>query len=186
MKQSKQLPESSVPSQQWNHLYQAAQFSLCKHIQNGQQSMNESAVSNYYTHLSVNVAKKSLLKIEPQVKRTVCKGCEGLLLPGLTAQVRILKKPASVIQWRCMRCQTWKKFPSIRHYEAWFENATFKYPDIEAQKNRQKIASDCNVTMNAVNDLGFEKKGVNNVRNEMAEHMVIDSDMHLPNIVCSK
>jgi len=27
---------------------------------------------------------------------------------------------------------------------------------------------------------------VNNVRNEMAEHMVIDSDMNLPNIVCSK
>jgi hypothetical protein len=77
-----------------------------------------------------------------------------------------------------MRCQTLKKFPSIRHYEAWFENATFKYPDIEAPKNGQKIASDCNVTMNAVNDLGFEKKGVNNVRNELAEHMVIDSDTH--------
>lgn len=168
MKQSKQLPESSVPSQQWNHLYQAAQFSLCKHTQNGQQSVNESAVSNYYTHLSVNVAKKSLLKIEPQVKRTVCKGCEGLLLPGLTAQVRILKKPASVIQWRCMRCQTWKKFPSIRHYEAWFENSTFKYPDIETQKNGQKRANDYSVKMNVINDLGLEKKCVNHVRNEMA------------------
>jgi ribonuclease P protein subunit RPR2 len=186
MKQPKQLPESSIPSQQWNHLYQAAQFSLCKHIQNGQQSMNESAVSNYYTHLSVNVAKKSLLKIEPQVKRTVCKGCEGLLLPGLTAQVRILKKPACVIQWRCMRCQTWKKFPSIRRYEAWFENATFKYPDIEAQKNGQNIASDCSVKINAVDDLGFEKKCVNNVRNEIAKHKVIDSDTHSPNIVHSK
>jgi len=40
--------------------------------------------------------------------------------------------------------------------------------------------------MNAVNDLGFEKKGVNNVRNEMAEHMVIDSDTHSPDIVHSK
>jgi ribonuclease P protein subunit RPR2 len=186
MKQSKQLPECNVPSQQWNHLYQAAQFSLFKHVQNGQQSMNESAISNYYTHVSVNVAKKSLLKIEPHLKRTVCKGCEGLLLPGLTAQVRILKKPASVIQWRCMRCQTWKKFPSIRHYEAWFENATFKYPEIEAQKHGQKISRDCIVMMNAVNDLGFEKKSVNNVRNEMAEHMVIDSDARSLNIVRTK
>jgi hypothetical protein len=40
--------------------------------------------------------------------------------------------------------------------------------------------------MNAVDDLGFEKKCVNNVRNEMAEHMLIDSDTHSPNIVHNK
>lgn len=148
--------------------------------------MNKTAVSNYYTHLSVNVAKKSLLKIEPQVKRTVCKGCEGLLLPGVTARVRVLKKPASVIEWRCMRCQTCKKFPSIRHYEAWFENSTSKYPDMKAKKNGQKISSDYSVKMNVINDLGLEKMCVKNVRNEMAEHMVIDSDSHSPNIVHSK
>ena len=185
MKNPKQVHESSVPSQQWNHLYQAAQFSLCKHIQNGQQSMTENAVSNYYTHLSLNMAKKSLLKIEPQVKRNVCKGCEGLLLPGVTARVRILKKPAGVIEWRCIRCQTCKKFPSSRHYEAWFENSTSKCPDVEVRKNVQKVASDCSIKMTLVNDLGAEKKCVNNLRCEMTEHMVIGSDPHSPNIAHS-
>jgi ribonuclease P protein subunit RPR2 len=142
MENPRQLPESNVSSQQWNHLYQAAQFLLFKHIQNRQRSLNENAVSDYYAYLSVNVARKSLFKIDPQLKRNICKGCEGLLLPGVTARVRILKKPTSVIEWRCIRCQTCKKFPSIRHYEAWFENAKFKHQNIEEQKNVEKISSD--------------------------------------------
>jgi RNase P subunit RPR2 len=138
MENPKKIPKSNLSSRQWNHLYQAAQFCFYKHIQNRKQSLTENSVSDYYTYISVNVAKKSLFKIEPQVKRCICKGCEGLLLPGVTAQVRLLKKPASVIEWRCLRCQTCKKFPSIRHYEAWFENATLKCENIKAEENGQK------------------------------------------------
>jgi ribonuclease P protein subunit RPR2 len=146
----KKFPKSSISSQRWNHLYQAAQFCLYKNIQNRKQSLIENSLSDYYTYISVNVAKKSLFKIEPQVKRYVCKGCEGLLFPGVTAQVRVLKKPASVIEWRCLKCQTCKKYPSIRHYESSFENATLKCENIESDV----------------------RKSVSNVGKNMAEHMI--------------
>lgn len=172
MENPKKILKSNVSSEQWNHLYQAAQFSIYKHIQNRKRSWIENSVSDYYTYISVNVAKKSLFKIEPQVKRYVCKGCEGLLLPGVTARVRVLKKPASVIEWRCLKCQTCKKYPSIRHYSAWFENSALKYKNIEAQKDGQKIASDYSVKIKVVDDLSLEKKCVSNVGKNMAEHMI--------------
>jgi ribonuclease P protein subunit RPR2 len=171
MENPKHLPQSNASSQQWNHLYQIAQFSLYKHVQNRQRSLNEHAVSGYYAYLSVNVAKKSLLKIEPQVKRHLCKGCEGLLLPGVTARVRFLKKPSSVIEWKCIRCQARKKFPSIRHYKAWFENSVLKCQNIETEENGQKIDSDYRVKIK-VNDLGLEKKSENNVKRKVTPHMI--------------
>jgi ribonuclease P protein subunit RPR2 len=185
MENPKQLPKSNVSSQQWNHLYQAAQFSLCKHIQNRHRSLNENAVSDYYAYLSVNVAKKSLLKIDPEAKRNVCKGCEGLLLPGVTARIRILKKPSSIIEWKCIRCQTCKKFPSIRHYKPWFENSTCKSQNTEAQKNGQKIDSDYSVKIK-VSDLGLKEECTNNVTKKMAQHMISDRESNSANVISGK
>lgn len=172
MENQKKNHTSNVSSEHWNQLYQAAHFSLCKHVRNRKQSLIESSVSDYYTYISVNVAKKSLFKIEPQVKRYICKGCEGLLLPGVTARVRVLKKPTSVVEWRCLKCQTCKKYPSIRHYSAWFENSALKYKNIDAQKNGQKIASDYSVKIKVVDDLRPEKKCVSDVGKNMAERMI--------------
>lgn len=185
MENPKQLPQLNASSQQWNHLYQAAQFSLYKHIQNRQRSLNEHAVSDYYSYLSVNVAKKSLLKIVPQVKRNICKGCEGLLLPGVTARVRILKKPSSVIEWRCIRCQACKKFPSVRHYEASFESSALKCQNIGAQKNGHKIDSDYRVKIK-VNNLGLEEERGNNVKRQISQHMMLDRESDSLNIINGK
>lgn len=52
-----------------------------------------------------------------EVKRTICKGCRSLLLPGITSKVRIKKK--KVIH-HCLICRTRKVFiTKNKNYTPW-------------------------------------------------------------------
>ncbi|XP_066591303.1 uncharacterized protein Rpp21 isoform X2 [Prorops nasuta] len=59
-----------------NYLYQASQLMAPK---------NRVAAS-CYGNTMVNCAQKSVLRLEPNVKRTICKCCQSYLIPGETAR----------------------------------------------------------------------------------------------------
>ncbi|TNY20672.1 RNAse P Rpr2/Rpp21/SNM1 subunit domain-containing protein [Rhodotorula diobovata] len=63
------------------------------------------------------VAKKATVRMDPGVKRTVCKGCGTVLVPGVSASVRI--KPsgphAHLIVHRCLSCHAERRFPAPPH-----------------------------------------------------------------------
>jgi len=64
------------------------------------------------------VSRKSQIRIARDVKHTICKRCDGILLPGETSSVGVTnsskdgRKPwADVLELRCENCGTVKRFP---------------------------------------------------------------------------
>lgn len=96
-----------------NFLYQAANHTLKIPSQH---SMD---LAVYYGSLLRNIGKKATQRLDPEIKRTLCKGCNLLLTPGETAKVRLKKKPSSCVIWTCLRCLTIKRFVVSKNYEIW-------------------------------------------------------------------
>ncbi|OBA20897.1 hypothetical protein METBIDRAFT_68809 [Metschnikowia bicuspidata var. bicuspidata NRRL YB-4993] len=65
------------------------------------------------------VAKRTVLRVLPHVKRQMCKTCSSILIPGLTMKTEVenlLKNPsksrkADVLVHTCLECDTTKRFP---------------------------------------------------------------------------
>lgn len=63
------------------------------------------------------VSKKTVLKLTPSMKRTICKKCQLHLIPGLNMKIRIENKSKSgdekndVLVHQCLTCDAAKRFP---------------------------------------------------------------------------
>ncbi|XP_034250094.1 ribonuclease P protein subunit p21-like [Thrips palmi] len=97
--------------QRMNFLYQAAHVTLAKDHKNCD-------IPAYFGNSMVSIARKSVLRMEPSIKREFCKGCNSLLKSGLTARIRI--RSGNMI-CTCLRCGTVKRFPTKRQYKLWSE-----------------------------------------------------------------
>ncbi|PKC60239.1 Rpr2-domain-containing protein [Rhizophagus irregularis] len=64
--------------QRMNFLYQAA--TLMTTI---------TSLGRFYINTMKTIGTKQVLRIDPSIKRTICKRCETILLPGVTSKVRI-------------------------------------------------------------------------------------------------
>lgn len=75
----------------------------------------ETLSRKYLNHMDL-VSKKAVLKLHPNIKRTICKKCSRLLVDGLSSTTRIKndsKKKTSqcdVLQIKC-KCGCVKRFP---------------------------------------------------------------------------
>lgn len=98
-----------------NFLYQAA--NMCIKMPT-EQSVRMAA---YYGMLLRGVGKKAQARMDPGMKRTLCKGCHTVLVPGVTATVKLQKKPASRVVWLCKCCSTIKRFNLRKDYKIWVE-----------------------------------------------------------------
>ncbi|KAF5385912.1 hypothetical protein D9615_002629 [Tricholomella constricta] len=60
------------------------------------------------------VGQRTTVKIDPAVKRTLCKGCNLTLIPGATASVRVKKSPAHghIMVYTCTGCNTPRRIPA--------------------------------------------------------------------------
>ncbi|CAH2241698.1 ribonuclease P protein subunit rpr2 isoform X2 [Pararge aegeria] len=100
--------------QRINYLYQ-----ISKHMA----GINP-VLSAYYGNLIVNVAKKNVLKIHPDIKRQICKKCRSTLVDGTSAKMKIKNKDKSkCIEWICNTCGTKKVFPADKDkdHRVWLE-----------------------------------------------------------------
>ncbi|BGP16915.1 hypothetical protein JCM10213_007360 [Rhodosporidiobolus nylandii] len=74
-------------------------------------------VSRHLAKEMVEVAKKATVRMDPSVKRTKCKGCGGVLVAGVTSQVRI--KPSGphghLIVHTCLSCHSQRRLPAPPH-----------------------------------------------------------------------
>ena len=100
-----------------NFLYQA-----CHLLQATPQPARHS-LSSYYGHILSGVAKKTVLRIDPSVKRTMCKGCHTLLVPGKSASIKVKMKNAGQLEKKCLKCQTVKRFNLKRDHNIWSDKA---------------------------------------------------------------
>lgn len=75
------------------------------------------------------LSKRTLSKISPSVKRSMCKKCHMLLIPGMTVSVRIENNSKTqdakndILVNKCLTCGECKRFPigKDREYIPFFE-----------------------------------------------------------------
>ncbi|KAJ7091119.1 RNAse P Rpr2/Rpp21/SNM1 subunit domain-containing protein [Mycena epipterygia] len=71
-------------------------------------------LSKTYINSMKVVANKTMVKMDPGVKRTLCNGCNIVLVPGSTASVRV--KPSRVhghiMLYRCNSCNSTRRIPA--------------------------------------------------------------------------
>lgn len=112
-------PKKSIQNcaafQRMNYVYQLMNVSMMLKSDAGR------LLSSNYGKLLLSIGKKSLTRMEPEIKRNICKGCHVLLVPGETASVRVHKKPASRIVWKCLKCFTIRRYNMRPNYELWVE-----------------------------------------------------------------
>ena len=109
--------KSNVPAfSRMNYLYQAA--SMCTQTPT-EQSVRLAA---YYGMLLRGIGKKAQARMDPSIKRTLCKGCHMLMVPGVTATVRLQKRPVAQVTWLCKCCATIKRFNLRKGYKIWAEH----------------------------------------------------------------
>ncbi|KAL5507258.1 hypothetical protein ACEPAH_6714 [Sanghuangporus vaninii] len=60
------------------------------------------------------IGQKTNVKMDPSVKRTMCKSCNMLLMPGVTAKVRVKPLPSHghAVSYTCMNCSFSRRIPA--------------------------------------------------------------------------
>ncbi|XP_031724172.1 ribonuclease P protein subunit p21 [Anarrhichthys ocellatus] len=86
--------------QRLNYLYQAAHCVLSQNPENVE-------LARFYCFTQKTIARRLVLRQDPSVKRTLCKKCCSLLVPGVTASTRQRRKnrKARFTVVRCLSCE---------------------------------------------------------------------------------
>jgi len=71
-------------------------------------------LSRHYISTAKRITDKLVLKIDPQMKRTICKCCHSLLIPGISARHRIRGKREKHLVVACMTCGTIKRWRTFK------------------------------------------------------------------------
>uniref|UniRef100_A0AAG5CNK4 Uncharacterized protein n=1 Tax=Anopheles atroparvus TaxID=41427 RepID=A0AAG5CNK4_ANOAO len=96
-----------------NYLYQAAML----------MSDKSPHLSAYYGKLTKSIGKKSVLRMEPAIKRTLCVRCGVLLNPGYTANITDYRwKKLCYLQVDCTHCGFSKRFYNSKNHQLWLDN----------------------------------------------------------------
>ncbi|KAL7986307.1 hypothetical protein Chor_011473 [Crotalus horridus] len=101
--------------QRLNFLYQAAHCVLAQNPDNQE-------LARFYCQTQNNISRRLVLRQDPSVKRTICKSCFSLLVPGISSTVRQRKRRHqrwTVVQ--CLNCGLSKRFLSNPGYKLWSE-----------------------------------------------------------------
>ncbi|GLD65551.1 ribonuclease P protein subunit p21-like protein [Lates japonicus] len=109
-----------------NYLYQAAHCVLSQNPENVE-------LARFYCFTQRTVARRLVLKQDPSVKRTLCKKCCSLLIPGVTATTRQRRKNSKTrfTVVRCLSCGQSKTLLNNPDYCLWVDRP-------EAQLEQQK------------------------------------------------
>ena len=117
---TKTKPETMV---RMDFLYRAAHLvngvskeNTCKCKANGSSVRSQNAkriLSTHLTQLMVGIGRKAVQRASIEVKRTICKGCRNILLPGKNATISysVTSKKKRELKFLCEQCRTQKKFP---------------------------------------------------------------------------
>ncbi|CAH7688775.1 RNAse P Rpr2/Rpp21/SNM1 subunit domain-containing protein [Phakopsora pachyrhizi] len=77
------------------------------------------------------VAKKSVLRLDPSIKRTICRSCDLILIPGRTSSTRLIRSGPDLFKLKvtCLGCGCRRSILNSANLEESFE------------KNQQKVDS---------------------------------------------
>ncbi|KDQ55820.1 hypothetical protein JAAARDRAFT_208592 [Jaapia argillacea MUCL 33604] len=77
-------------------------------------SLTTSDLARSYVKTMKSVSQRAIVKIDPTVKRTLCTGCDAVLLPGSTATVRVKASSChgNTITYTCLACGNSRRIPA--------------------------------------------------------------------------
>ncbi|XP_062306390.1 ribonuclease P protein subunit p21 [Osmerus eperlanus] len=141
--------------QRLNYLYQAAHCVLSQNPENVE-------LARFYCFTQKSIARRLVLRQDPSVKRTLCKKCCSLLVPGVTATARQRRNKRrirrTVIQ--CLSCGETKSFLNNPDHclwadrpEAQLENQTQLEMDPSLQESQKQKSSERPVDKKTVVDV---------------------------------
>ncbi|XP_004387147.1 ribonuclease P protein subunit p21 isoform X1 [Trichechus manatus latirostris] len=84
------------------------------------QDPENQALARFYCHTERTIAKRLVLRRDPSVKRTLCRGCSSLLVPGLTCTQR--QRRCKGQRWTvqtCLTCQRSQRFLNDPRHLLW-------------------------------------------------------------------
>ena len=114
---------NSLTSARLNYLYQSANLileeSAPKKNKKGNKLKtkdkknwkNNEKVANYYSQLMTRIGQGAVQRLSKDLKRTICKGCRSLLIPGTNAEICKIDKKQRKFGSICSMCKTKKMFP---------------------------------------------------------------------------
>ncbi|XP_074492154.1 ribonuclease P protein subunit p21 isoform X1 [Sebastes fasciatus] len=113
--------------QRLNYLYQAAHCVLSQNPENVE-------LARFYCFTQRTIARRLVLRQDPSVKRTICKKCCSLLIPGVTATVRQRRKNRKTrfTVVRCLSCGQSKSFLNDPDHCLWVDR-----PEAQLQPQKQ-------------------------------------------------
>ncbi|KDN34076.1 hypothetical protein RSAG8_12835, partial [Rhizoctonia solani AG-8 WAC10335] len=106
-------PPAVIPNrdlmQRMNFLYQAS-----VHLSHSGAHAETSRLARKHVKTLKGIASGAVVKIDPTVKRVLCKGCNTVLVPGSSASVRVkTSRPhGRVISYTCFSCRTARVIPA--------------------------------------------------------------------------
>ncbi|CAL8269902.1 unnamed protein product [Arctogadus glacialis] len=102
--------------QRLNYLHQAAHCVLSQNASNVE-------LARFYSFTQRTIAKRLVLRQDPSVKRTLCKKCCSLLIPGVTATSRQRRnnKATRFTVIRCLSCGQTKTFLNNPQHCLWVD-----------------------------------------------------------------
>ncbi|KAI7897774.1 RNAse P Rpr2/Rpp21/SNM1 subunit domain-containing protein [Cokeromyces recurvatus] len=82
------------------------------------------ATSRYLNNNLKQITAKLVMRLDPSVKRTICKRCDTPLLPVITSTHRIRSKPVPTMIQTCKICKAKRKYTSQKpDYELFSERS---------------------------------------------------------------
>ena len=114
-KQKKQGFANKDIFQRINFLFQAV-FAVVR------ENPENIALVKYYCQNIRTIAKKNVLRLSPDIKRSICKKCFCILIPGVTASVRLKSKRQTHSLITCLQCRCTKRFLTAE-YQLWIEKS---------------------------------------------------------------
>lgn len=126
-KSGKQGKQAKIPNtipkkdhhQRVSYLYKLGALMTFKRVEsdlnNEIEKSTDTLARAYLNHMDL-VSKKAVLKLHPDVKRTVCKKCNRLLIDGLTSSTRLVNEskkglPHCDVLTNICQCGNTKRFP---------------------------------------------------------------------------
>ena len=75
---------------------------------------SDRTLAKRYLELARRVGMKAGVRLTKEQKLRLCKGCGGLLVPGVNCRVRTRSKFGTTVLITCLDCGTKKRYPTVR------------------------------------------------------------------------
>ncbi len=78
----------------------------------------DKALSKRYVELAKKIGMKAGVRLPTQEKMFICKGCGGILVPGVNCRVRTQAGYGTAVLITCLDCGAKRRYPTVREHRS--------------------------------------------------------------------